>query len=87
MDAVIYCEAPVATPVHRALAAVIDWTMVLIGYGLFLLAFRLCGGEFALTRANLLVFGGALALIAVTYGLFWTVLRTESVGMRQRTCG
>jgi uncharacterized RDD family membrane protein YckC len=82
VEAKIYCEAPVATPVHRVLAAALDWTMVLIGYGIFLLTFVLCGGEFVINRANLSIFAGALALIACTYGLFWTIAGTETAGMR-----
>jgi len=82
VDAVIYCEAPVATPLHRALAAAIDLTMIFVGYGLFLLTFVLCGGEIVANRANLIVFAGVLGLIAITYGLFWTTAGTESVGMR-----
>jgi uncharacterized RDD family membrane protein YckC len=82
VEASIYCEAPVATPLHRALAAAVDWTMVLIAYGLFLGTFLLCGGEFVLNKTNLLVFGAALPLIGCTYGLFWTIAGTETAGMR-----
>ena len=82
VEAMIYCEAPVATPLHRALAAALDGTMVLIGFGLFLLTFVLCGGEFVFDRLNLIVFSGALFLIAVSYGVFWIIAGTESVGMR-----
>jgi uncharacterized RDD family membrane protein YckC len=82
VDAVIYCEAPVATPLHRALAASIDLTMVLVGYGLFLLTFMLCRGEIIVDRPNLIILGCALGLIAGTYGLFWTIAGTETVGMR-----
>jgi len=82
VDAVIYCEAPVATPLHRAVAAALDWSMVLIGYGLFLLAFHAAGGEFLLNKTDLLALGGMLPLIGFTYGLFWTIVGTESPGMR-----
>jgi len=82
VDAVIYCEAPVATPLHRALAATIDLTMILVAYGLFLLTFVLCGGEIVVNRPNLIVFGCALGIVAATYGLFWTVAGTETAGMR-----
>jgi uncharacterized RDD family membrane protein YckC len=82
VEAMIYCEAPVATPMHRACAAAIDWAMVLIAYGLFLFTFALCHGEFELNRPNLMIFGGALAVIAVAYGAFWIVMGTESFGMR-----
>ena len=82
VEAVISCEAPVATPLHRAVAAALDWALVLIGYGIFLLAFRLTGGAFAFTKANLLVFAATLPLVAFTYGLLWTVAGTETPGMR-----
>jgi uncharacterized RDD family membrane protein YckC len=82
VEAMIYCEAPVATPVHRALAGAIDVAMILVAYGLFLLTFVLCGGEIIVNRPNLIIFGCALGLIAATYGLYWAVAGTETVGMR-----
>jgi uncharacterized RDD family membrane protein YckC len=81
VEAVIYCEAPVATILHRAVAAALDWSMVLIGYGAFLVLFKLLGGEFTLNKANLMVFGGMLPLIALAYGLIWTIAGTETAGM------
>ncbi|MBZ5724026.1 MAG: RDD family protein [Acidobacteriia bacterium] len=82
VEAVIYCEDPVATTLHRAVAAALDAVMVLIGYGLFLLVFRLCGGEVVLNKTNLLMFGGALLVMGFTYGLFWALANTETAGMR-----
>lgn len=82
VDGVIYCEAPVATPVHRALAGAIDLTMILVAYGMFLLTFVLCGGQIVASKPNLIIFAGALGLVAITYGLFWLIFGTESVGMR-----
>jgi uncharacterized RDD family membrane protein YckC len=81
VEAVIYCEAPVATPLHRAMAAAADWSMVLIGYGLFLLVFHLAGGEFVLNKLGVMVFGGALLAIVLTYGLFWAIAGRETAGM------
>jgi uncharacterized RDD family membrane protein YckC len=83
VEAVIYCEAPVATTVHRAVAAAIDWSMVLIGYGLFLLTFHLMGGDVFLTsRLNLAIFGGVLPLIGFMYGLLFAIAGSETPGMR-----
>jgi len=82
VEAVICCEASVAIPLHRALAAAIDWILVLIGYGLFLAAFWLGGGAFVLTKPNLPVFGGALLLVGFTYGLLFAIAGTETAGMR-----
>lgn len=81
VEAVIYCEAPVATTLHRAVAAALDWSMVLIAYGMFLVIYWMAGGQFALNKLNAMVFGGSLLLIAVTYGLFWTISGAETAGM------
>ena len=82
VEAVICCEASVAIALHRALAAAIDWIMVLIGYGLLLGAFWLGGGAFVLSKPNLLVFGGALLLVGFSYGLLFAIAGTETAGMR-----
>jgi uncharacterized RDD family membrane protein YckC len=82
VDAVIFCEAPVARRMHRAIAAALDWAIVLIAYGLFLAVFRLAGGQFVLNRTTLMVFAGDLALIAVAYGFAWVLAGSETAGMR-----
>jgi uncharacterized RDD family membrane protein YckC len=82
VDAVIHCDDPVAARLHRAVAAAFDWSLVVIGYGLFLLVFRLAGGAFALNRTNLLALVGALALIAFAYGVLWVIAGSETAGMR-----
>jgi uncharacterized RDD family membrane protein YckC len=82
VEAVIYCEAPVATSLHRAVAGALDWAMVLIGYGLFLATYLLMGGEISLDRLNLMVFGGALLLLAFTYGCVFAIACSETPGMR-----
>lgn len=82
VEAVIICEAPVATPIHRAIAAALDGSMVFLGYGLFLLAYALVGGQFVMGKQNLIVFAATLVLVAFTYGLLWAIAGTETAGMR-----
>ena len=82
VEAVIYCEAPVATTLHRAVACALDWSMVLLGYALFLLGFSLLGGEFELTKSNLTVFGAMFLMVGFTYGLLFAWAGTETAGMR-----
>jgi uncharacterized RDD family membrane protein YckC len=82
VEARIYCDAKVATPLHRAVAAALDWAMVLIAYGCFLTAFRLLGGQIVLNKTNLMVFAGALLLIAFTYSFLTIIAGTETPGMR-----
>jgi uncharacterized RDD family membrane protein YckC len=81
VDAVIHCDDPVAARLHRAIAAAFDWSMVAIGYGLFLTVFRVAGGAFALNRINLLVMAGALGLVAFAYGAVWVIAGCETAGM------
>jgi uncharacterized RDD family membrane protein YckC len=81
VDAVVACDFPVATRLHRAVAAALDWSMALIGYGLFLAIFFALGGVFTWNRLNLMVFTGALLLIGFSYGLTWALLGADSFGM------
>ncbi len=82
VEAVIFCEDPVATRVHRAVAAGCDWSLVLLAYGMFLLTYSLCGGEFLLDKSSLLLIGGVLPLLACIYGLTWAIAGYETPGMR-----
>jgi len=82
VEAVIYCEDPVASRLHRAVAAGLDWSMVLLAYGLFLVVFSLSGGEFVSDRTSLLLIGGVLPLLGCLYGLTWAVAGKETPGVR-----
>lgn len=82
VEAVIYCEAPVATTAHRAIASALDWSMVLLGYALLLAGFSALGGEFVLTRSNLTVFAALFLLTGFTYGLIFAWAGTETPGMQ-----
>jgi uncharacterized RDD family membrane protein YckC len=82
VDAVIFCEFPVAAPLHRAVAAAVDWAIVSIGYGLFLALFLLAGGDFMLTKTGLSMFGAMFLLIGFSYGLCFAYAGTETPGMR-----
>ncbi|HUK17713.1 MAG TPA: RDD family protein [Bryobacteraceae bacterium] len=81
VDSVIFCEAPVATTLHRLVAAALDWALVLIAYGLFLAVFHALGGQFELNRTNAMVFGGMLLVTGFAYGITWTMAGCETAGM------
>jgi uncharacterized RDD family membrane protein YckC len=83
VEAVIYCDAPVATPAHRAVGFALDFAIVVMGIGAFLLSFYLCGGEMGKMNAYTeLGFAGAFACIAIFYGFLWTLAGVESAGAR-----
>jgi len=82
VEAVIFCDAPVAVKLHRGVASALDWAMVLIAYGAFLLVFQAMGGSVTLNKPNLLVFGGVLLLFSAIYSGMWTLGSGETMGMR-----
>ncbi len=82
VEAVIYCDAPVASRLHRMVGAALDWSLVTIAYGIFLLAFRLLGGELALNPICLATLGAVLPLFGVVYGLMWCWAGRETAGMQ-----
>jgi uncharacterized RDD family membrane protein YckC len=70
LEAVIYCDSPVAAPVHRLIGAVLDISLVLIGLGLFMAIFQVAGGPIALTLETLPV----MALVAAGVWFFYNLL-------------
>lgn len=81
VEAVVSCDFPVAPTPHRGIAGAIDFSLTLIGYGIFLATYFILGGEFSWNRLNLEVFGGAFLLVALTYGLIWALAGAETAGM------
>jgi len=82
VESMIYCEERVASIPHRFLAAALDWSMVLIGYGLFLGIFYLLIGEVPLSRNNLLLLVAVLPVLGMAYGLLSAVAGMETPGMK-----
>jgi hypothetical protein len=82
VEAVIYCDAPVASRPHRIIAAALDWSMVVIAYGLFLGAYWMLGGGFELNRINMAMLGGVLPVFGLFYGFLWAWAGKETAGMQ-----
>lgn len=81
VEAMVSCEAPVATAMHRFVAAAIDGAMIVMAYALFLGVYFALGGEFRFDKLNLEIFGGALVLVGLAYGSVWTVAGADTAGM------
>lgn len=77
----IYCDAPVALPGHRLLAAAVDTSMVLIGLGIFLLIFFL-GGDLIISRQTAPFLIAVGAVIALFYRSIWYFGNRDTPGMR-----
>jgi uncharacterized RDD family membrane protein YckC len=82
VEAVIDCDAPVAAPMHRACAAAIDGSMIVIAYGIFLTVFHLLGGSFSSTKPAIPIMGAAAVLIAMFYGFVFVCAGGRTPGMR-----
>jgi uncharacterized RDD family membrane protein YckC len=81
-EGAIYCDAPVAVTVHRAIAAALDGTLILISLFLFGLVFRFMGGEIVLNTRTAPLFAAVAAALMVLYRLLWCFAETDSPGMR-----
>lgn len=77
----IFCEAPVALPGHRLLAAAVDTSMVLIGLGIFLAIFFL-GGDLVISRQTAPFLIAVGAVIALFYRCLWYLGNGDTPGMR-----
>jgi uncharacterized RDD family membrane protein YckC len=82
VHAVIYCDAPVALPAHRMIAAAFDMSMVLIAVGLFLGVFFLSGGMLMLSRENAPFLISVAALLGIFYRFLFVLGNGETPGMR-----
>ena len=82
VQAVIYCDAPVALPMHRFIAAAVDASMILIALGLFLGVFLLSGGHVVFNKQVVPLFAGMVGLLWVMYHLLWCFADGDTPGMR-----
>jgi uncharacterized RDD family membrane protein YckC len=82
VEAVIYCDAPVALPAHRAIAAAFDAAMVVMAMGVFLAIFFVSGGVIAFTKQNIPFFLGVGVVMALFYRFLWCVADGDTPGMR-----
>jgi uncharacterized RDD family membrane protein YckC len=81
-EGVIYCDAPVAIPVHRAMAAVLDSSLVLIAVAVFGLIFHIAGGRIILNATTVPVFAAVVAAVMFFYKLLWCLAGGDTAGMK-----
>jgi uncharacterized RDD family membrane protein YckC len=82
VETVIYCDAPVAMPLHRFIAACMDASMVLIAMGLFLGIFLLSGGHVVFNKQVVPIFVAMAGLMWALYHTFWCMANGDTPGMR-----
>jgi uncharacterized RDD family membrane protein YckC len=80
-EAVRYCDAPVATPIHRGAAAALDYAIVAIAVGILVVMLYTVAPELV-TLAAAPYIGALAAFCAVAYKLLWVLAETDSPGLR-----
>ena len=78
----IYCDAPVAPPALRVLAAALDVSMMLIGVMAFLLVFSYWSEPIVFNSWTIPCFGAAALLICGLYRALWLIANSETAGTR-----
>ena len=81
-DDALYCDARVALPTHRAVAAVVDALVVMFGAALFIGVAYYLGVNLALPKSAVAVPGAIVAVVAVLYRGLWCLANADTPGMR-----
>jgi uncharacterized RDD family membrane protein YckC len=78
----IYGDARVAIHAHRAMAAALDASIMLMAMALFAIVYKLAGGAFILGAKTAPMFLGAAAGIVIFYRLLWCLANGDTIGQR-----
>ena len=81
VEAAVYCNAPVAIAIHRAVAAALDVSLVLIGIGVFLGTLHFVGQEIVLTKQTLPAYGAVAVIISLFYRILFCIADADTLGM------
>lgn len=77
-----FTKAPIAIPVHRVMAALLDFSLVLIAVGLVaIVLYSILGRDF-LQGSTLSFFALMSAFFTLSYKLMWALVGVESPGLR-----
>lgn len=76
-----YCEAPVASILHRAIAGALDLSMIAVAMALFFGASYVISGATLLDHTPLPFLGAAVAGVLCLYKLLWWIAGGDSPGM------
>jgi RDD family len=77
----IQCGAPVAPPLLRLSAAVVDGFMILLATVVFLVGFRLATGSLPVDKFALIAYGAAFVGLNFSYKVLWCFANRDSFGL------
>jgi uncharacterized RDD family membrane protein YckC len=80
-------NAPVASTMHRAMAAIVDMSMMIVAFGVFAglytaMIFRYTGVWPSLDRVSLTVYGALASAVVLFYKGLWILANGDSPGLR-----
>jgi uncharacterized RDD family membrane protein YckC len=81
-EGTIYCDAPVAVAAHRAIAAALDASLIVIALAAFGVIFYFAGGTLAISSKTLPLLIGVAAVVTFFYKLLFSLANGDSAGMR-----
>lgn len=82
VERVVYTNAPVAMPMHRAMACTYDLAMIAIGVGILVAIYYFGGVQFGLEKLDLSTYAVVTLCVALLYKLLWALSGGDSPGMR-----
>jgi uncharacterized RDD family membrane protein YckC len=86
VEAVIYCDAPVAVPTHRIMAAAVDLSLIVIALGIFVGVFlgtlHWLDVQVVMTKQAIPFFAGIAVVFGLVYKVMWCLADGDSAGMR-----
>ena len=74
LETVIYCNAPVALPVHRGMASALDVSMIVMATALFVLTFQFGAGGVNVNARSAAVVAAVAGVVGVFYHLLFALL-------------
>ena len=78
----IFCEAPVAQPGYRVLAALVDLSWILIGLGLFIVTVLFLGVDVVINRQTAPFLIAVGVVVMLFYRAVWYFANADTPGMR-----
>lgn len=81
-DEALYCDARVALPAHRAVAATVDAFVVLMGTVMFAGVAFFAGVDFTATKSILIIPAAIAVVVLILYRGLWCLANSDTPGMR-----
>ncbi len=82
VERAVYTNAPVAMPMHRAMAGAYDLAMIAIGVGILVAIYYFGGVQFGLAKLDVSTYIVVTLCVTLLYKLLWALSGGDSPGMR-----